>query len=119
MAGSAGTIKVTGLREFVRACDHSSKAVKSGLRKRLREAGQIVRDEARRLFSPIDEGSAASFGVSVRQRGVSVEQRKRKVTGQRPDYGALQMRDALLPARGRKMGEVEQMLERVLDDIDL
>lgn len=111
-------IYVKGYREFVRACTHSSAEVRKGLRAALREAGNLVRDEARSLFSKYDERSASKYGTTVRQSGVSVEQRLRRVTGKRPDYGALQMRRALLPARGREMPKVEQGLERMLDEID-
>lgn len=118
MPSRSGSLKVSGLREFVRACDRSDKAVKKELRNRLRAAGRIVQEEASRLFSRIYPPSAAGFGTSVRQRGVSVEQRKGTVTGQRPDFGALQMR-YLLKARSAKFDDVEGELEHVLDVIDL
>ena len=113
----AGAIKVKGLREFQRACNKSSKEVKSGLRRRLRESGDIVRDEARSRFAGIDARSAAGYRTAVRARGVSVEQRLGRTTGRRPDFGALQMRDALVPALDAKSGEVERKLEDMLGDL--
>lgn len=113
----AGAIRVKGYREFVRACNKSTKEVKTGLRKRLRDAGRLVQEEARSLFSRYDAGSASGFRVRVRQRGVAVEQSNRRVTGKRPDYGALQMREALIPGRAKRMPEVERELERILDDV--
>lgn len=111
-------VVVKGLREYIRAADASSKEVKRELRKRLRDAGGIVLVEARRLLSEVDPRSAQGLRTSVRQRGVSVAQSKRTVTGKRPDFGALQMRD-LLQARSSKLGQVEQEIAKVLDDIDL
>lgn len=118
MAQRSGTLYVKGYREFVRACDRSSKEVKSGLRKSLRAAGQLVRDEARRLLSRYDAESASKIGVSVRQSGVSVEQRHARVTGMRPDFGALQMTHALLPARNEKEPDLERAVEKMLDNLD-
>lgn len=112
----ADEIRLVGFRELVRACDAMGGELKSLLRDELRKAGEIVRDDARRRFSAIDVGSAFGFGVSVRRAGiVSVEQRRRRVTGKRGDYGALQMRRALMPAVEAKRGEVEKEVEELLD----
>jgi hypothetical protein len=78
----------------------------------LRRGGRVVEDEAERLFSPIDAGSAAGFRTYVRAGGrVSVEQSKRKTTGNRPQFGALQMREGLLPAQESKLEEVAGILD--------
>lgn len=113
-----GTVKITGLRELIRAADASGKETKKQVRDRLRTVGELVKGEARSLFADIDAGSAAGYGVSVRRTGlVAVEQRRRKTTGRRGDYGALQMRRALIPALANKTTEVEAEFERALDDI--
>lgn len=114
----AARVTTTGLREFIRAVDAAGKETKRQVRKRLREVGELVRDDARSLFAPYDGGSAAGYGVSVRRVGrVTVEQRRRKTTGKRPDYGALQMRKALLPAAEQNQAELVKRFEQALDDI--
>lgn len=87
------------------------------MRAALREVAEPVRAEAASLFSTVDPRSAAGYRVRVRQRGVSVEQSLRKTTGQHPEYGALQMREALLPALARKEREIEQGMEEAIDRI--
>jgi hypothetical protein len=111
-------VKVKGLREFIRATDHAQRETKRLVREELAAAAEPVRAEAERRFSTIDAQSAAGYAVSVRRAGlVMVVQRLRKVTGLRPDYGALQMRNALLPALAAKEGQVEHRLERAVDEI--
>ena len=53
----------------------------------------------------------------MRQRGVAVGQALRKTTGDRPQFGALQMKKALLPALYAHEQELERDLERALDQI--
>jgi predicted Zn-dependent protease with MMP-like domain len=113
----AETVRVKGLREFVRACDHAGKETKREVRNTFREVGDIVKVEAAKRFESIDARSAAGFRTVVRQRGVSVEQRLRKTTGLRPDFGTLQMRVALLPALDFEEGNVERKLEHTIDEI--
>lgn len=114
----ASSIKVKGLREFQRACNKSSKEVRTGLRRRLETAGRIVSDDARQRFSGIDARSAGSMRPRVRGGGIVVaEQRRRRTTGQHPQFGSLQMRTAFLPALASKRGEVEREFEQMLDDI--
>ncbi len=57
------------------------------------------------------------FRTSVRQGVVAVQQSARKVTGLRGDFGALQMRKALIPASQSKLDEIEREMERALDDL--
>jgi len=114
---AGGTVRVKGLAELNRAFRASDKALTKELRKELREAGNIVRDDARPRFASVDAGSAAGFHTVVRQRGVSVEQRLGRTTGQRPDFGALQLRRALEPALDAKQGEVVDQLDGMLDRI--
>lgn len=111
------TVRVHGIREFVRAASKATKESKTFVRAALRESAMPVRDEAARRISPIDARTAAGYRVAVRQRGVAVEQRLRKTTGTRPDYGALQMRRALLPALRREAANTERRVERALDVI--
>ena len=83
----------------------------------LRSGGQIVQEEARKQFIRKVSGrgvqrTAEGFRTYVRVGGaVSVEQSLRKTTGLRPDWGALQMTEALLPARDEKLDEVAERIE--------
>lgn len=111
------TLRVKGLREFVRAADHAGPDSRRAVRATFRTVGDAVRLEAGRLFQKYDARSAAGYKVSVRLRGVSVDQSIRKTTGTRPDYGALQMRKALLPALRDKEAETEFAMEHAIDSV--
>jgi len=111
------TTAVKNLRDFMRATARAEKASRKLVREEYRAVGDIVKEEGAKLFARIDSDSAAGFRTVVRQRGVSVEQRKRKTTGTRPDYGGLQMRLALLPALDRKEEEVVEQFDRATDVI--
>lgn len=112
------TVKVSGLRQFITATDHADRATKKLVRDELRKAAEPVRAEAERLFSRFSPESASTYGISVRRVGtVTVEQRRRKTTGDRPDWGALQMREALLPALETEQDEVVSRLEAAVDRI--
>lgn len=109
------TLRVKGLRELMRATARAESGVRREVRASLREVGNVVRDEAERTFAEVDARSARGYRTRVRQRGVSVEQSLRKTTGLRPDYGALQMRRALIPALAANEDEIEDRMERALD----
>lgn len=111
------TLVVSGYRELLRACDRAGKESKKEVRNALRAVAEPVRLEAVQLFSPIDVRSAANYRVVVRQRGVAVEQRLRKTTGKHPEYGALQMRKALIPALNANVAVVDREMERAIDRI--
>lgn len=110
------TVRVRGLRELVRACDKSTRDVKRGMRDALRQSGDVVRVESTERFSVVDARSAAGYRTVVRQRGVSVEQSLRRTTGKHPDFGAKQMREALMPALDAKQAEVVKAFEENVID---
>lgn len=112
---AAGSVKVKGLRELQRDFRAISKEASKEVRESLREAAEPVRQEAQSLFSGVDARSAAGYKVRVRQRGVAVEQSRRRTTGQHPEYGALQMRRALLPALESRENDVVEGIEKALD----
>jgi len=60
-------------------------------------------------------GTASGYRVSVSGRGVFVRQSRRKTTGLRPDFGALQLREALEPALERNESQVFREVERAID----
>jgi hypothetical protein len=89
------------------------------LRETLREVGKGTAEEATRLATDAGYGDKVDFRVYVRSAGlVQVEEAKRKTTGTRPDFGALQVREDLIPARDAKLEgavrDLEERIERVL-----
>lgn len=113
----AESLHVRGLTEFLKALGKADKETKKIVRARLRKAAEPVRRDAIRRFSSIDARSARSYRTVVRARGISVEQSKRKTTGKHPEYGALQMDVALIPALEANRGRVNHELEQAADDI--
>jgi len=112
-----GSLRLNGYKEFLRAAAAAGKESKAEVRNALKAAADPVRADATRRFSPINEGSAAGYRVSVRQRGVAVDSSRRKTTGTRPDYGALQMRKALIPAATANRDLLRRQIELALDRI--
>lgn len=111
------TVRVSGLRQLSRAFRTVDKDLAKELRDELREAARIVSEDATARFQAINPASAAGFKPRSRTAGAFVEQSRRRTTGTRGDYGALQMRTALLPALEAKEGEVIDRVERMLDKI--
>lgn len=101
----------------MRAVNKADKETKKLIRGRLKEVGEIVRAEGASRFSGIDAGSASGFKVRVRARGVAVEQSRKRVTGKRGDYGALQMRRALVPALEAKRDDVVKEMEKAVEEV--
>ncbi len=114
MAGSSASVKVKGLRELrsaiKRVDDDLSREVDQEL---LGIAGEVAGDAARR-FRATSARSAAGFKPKARGFGrVTVVQtvRSKKV---RPQFGAIQMRDALIPAVWSKADDTERALDRMV-----
>lgn len=117
MAGNL-TVKVEGLRQLERALKQADADAAKGLRKELREAARLVSLEARSRFIAVSPYSAMGMVPRVRSGLVAVaEQRRKRTTGKRPDYGALQMRRAFLPALADKQPEVMRRVENMLDNV--
>ena len=81
----------------------------------LRKTGESVQAGAGERFAPYDPKSARGYRIRVRQRGIAVEQSLRKTTGKHPEFGALQMRRALVPSLKANEHQVEQDFEHALD----
>lgn len=108
------TLVVRDLSLFLKACAKAEKDTRTEVRAALRDVGDVVRRESTDRFAPINARSAAGYRTRVRQRGIAVEQSLRKTTGRHPEYGALQMRKALLPAVVSKQDEMNRELERAI-----
>jgi hypothetical protein len=113
------TLQVHGYQQLMQALAKADKATRKTVRDELRQAAEHVRVEAGLRFATTDAKSARSYRTRVRQRGVAVEQSIRRTTGRHPEFGALQMRRALVPAltanEERTIREMEQALDRVCD----
>ena len=113
------TLRVDGYRQLMQALARADKQSRKTVRDELRQAAEHVRQEGGVRFAPVDPRSAAGYRTRVRQRGVAVEQSLRKTTGRHPEFGALQMRRALVPAlyhnEDRTVREMEQAIDRVCD----
>ena len=114
---SSDTFVVSGFKELVAASKSLIPAEQKEVRAAFARSGEIVRSDAAQRFNKYNARSAAGYRVRVRQRGVEVDQSLRKTTGLRPDYGALQMRRALLPALYAKQDEVVAEFEKALDEV--
>ena len=91
------------------------------MRDELRKVAVPVRDEATALFLATISRDArkTNYGISVRKAGtISVEQRRRRTTGKHPEFGALQMKDALIPALEHNERKVVDALDDVLADLE-
>lgn len=106
-----------GYREFMRATAKAEKDTRRTIHTKLREAGDVVREEGQRRFLRYDAKSASGFRIRSRVGGVFVEQSLRRTTGQHPEYGALQMRVALVPALESKATEVERRMDQALAEL--
>lgn len=112
----APSIQYEGLREIAHALKETDATTLGELTRDLGKVGEVVRKEAVTLFDRYDTYSAAGFDVRVRVNTsslalVSVGQSLLKTTGLHPEWGALQVTEALLPARDHKMIEAERTLE--------
>jgi hypothetical protein len=105
-------ITAEGLGEVLAAAKAVDSEFAHELAEGLRASGKVVERIGARRFERYSEKSAAGFKTYVRAGArVLVEQSLRKTTGERPDYGALQMRKALLPALSGSEDVIEQTLD--------
>lgn len=111
-------VRVKGVRELIRAADAAGGATKKDVRDTIRRVGEGVRSGAQSRFAQYDAKSAARFGVTVRRTGVvAVEQRLRRTTGQRPNFGRLQMTRALEPSLEANEDNLVREMDDALDDV--
>lgn len=109
-----GAIRVQGVREVNAAFRKIDRKLASEFGNDLKKAAAPVVDAAKQK----EKWQGASIGtIRAKRTGarVFVEQSARKVTGLRGDYGALQMRDALIPALDENTAEVFGEVEKVLN----
>lgn len=109
-------VKVHGLREVNAAFGKIDKKLRAELGNDLKEAAAPVVKETRRIESGRWRG--ASLGTIRAKRSglrVFVEQSQKKTTGQHPEFGSLQMREALIPALKDQTPQVFREVDQVLN----
>lgn len=107
----AETIRVKGYKETARALGKVNKGAKLALFKGLRDAAAPIAADAQARLSGYRGMSTSTIKPSAQIRGVFVIQRAKKKTGQHPDFGALQMREGLIPALDAGAGNIEVKVE--------
>jgi len=105
------TIHVEGYREVVRALDRVNRKSKRTLLAALRAGAEPIASDARGRLARYNEISLSTIRPAAQQRGVMVIQRKKRVTGKRPDFGALQMTHGLIPALQDHRNEIPGLVE--------
>jgi hypothetical protein len=111
----AAKVKVNGYRETVRALDKVNRDAKKVVLAELALAAEPMAADARALLSRYQGASLSTIRPRASIRGVFITQNKRKVTGKRPDFGALEMTHGLIPAVEGKSDELVPRLEIALD----
>ncbi len=116
------SVEYTGFSQLYTALRDLEPATHAALREGLLEVGAVTRERAVQDFKEYGVGehllethahTAEGFKTRVRATGiVVVEQSIRKTTGRHPEYGALMMTKALLPARAISMLDAQEVLER-------
>ena len=117
MAVARAGVRLNGYREFVRAANRTSRQARKEIKDAFRDVGEVVRVDAADRFSAYDEATARGFKVRVRERGVAVEQSIGRTTGTRPDFGGIQMTEALIPAGEDNEREIDDRMGEALDEI--
>jgi hypothetical protein len=110
-------LAVEGYQSLMRGLRDADRASRLAIRATLRHAGEAVQSDARARAGRRDPKTAAGYKTRVRQRGLAVEQSLRKTTGLHPEWGAWQMRRALLPALADNEQNTNRLMEHALDVI--
>ena len=111
------TVRVHGLRELNRALNKVNREASKEVRDALAQAGRPVADLAQMKLARYVGLSTRTIRPKATSKGVFVEQAARKTTGLRPDFGALQMRVGLIPARAERFDATVEAVEDALDKL--
>jgi phage host-nuclease inhibitor protein Gam len=110
-----GSVKVKGLRELDRAFRRLDADVAKEVRAELTEVARPIAETAKAKLARYPGVSLETIIPKTTAKGALVVQNKRKVSGRRSDFGALQMRQGLIPARSEHTSETVRGVEHVLD----
>lgn len=111
------TIKVHGLKELIRDLNRAERSIGKELQAALKDAAEPVLGDARGFAARWGPRTVSGLALSSTQGGVAVRQRRGRTTGKRPDFGRLQMQQALLPALERHQADVFRAAEAALDRV--
>jgi hypothetical protein len=112
---AATSVRVKGLRELTAAFRKMETETWPELRRELQTVAKPVAESAKAKISVYRGASLGTIRPVALTRSVFVRQTKRKVTGQRPDYGSLQMRHGLLPALEENTDQIISGFEDMID----
>lgn len=113
----SATIRLHGYRETMLALRNVDRGTRLAVTAGLREAAWPVQSDIKSRLRRYNDISLDTIGIAVRLSGVAVTQRKKKVTGERPDFGALQMRKGFIPALWDNAGETERAVGIAFDEL--
>jgi hypothetical protein len=112
---ASSTVRIKGLRETIRAFNKLEASVALEIRNELKDLAEPVAETARQKISRYAGASVGTIGPRASVRGAFVTQRAKKVTGQRADFGALQMTRGMIPALEEHEDEIVSGVEKTLD----
>lgn len=112
-----GTVHTRGIAELQRDLGKVSREAAKSVRDGMKKAAVPVMLSARSKEGKWRGSKPGTIGIRATGRSVFVTQRARKVTGRRADFGALQMREAFVPALEENENLVERLVERELDHL--
>lgn len=114
----AETIRVRGLTELRRDLKLAGDGLPGEMRKMLKAIAEPVAATARELADEFGPPTVSGLQAGTRGSMAVVRQRRRKTTGKRPDFGAIQMRVALIPALEAHEADSIVRAEEMLDHIE-
>jgi hypothetical protein len=111
---AAGTVRVKGLNETIRAFRELDRKLPKVVQDELKEAADPVVQAARQKIGRYHGASIGTIRPRATARSVFVRQGARKRSGRRGDFGALQMR-RLMEALDENQRQIEKGVEDALD----
>lgn len=112
-------VGVRGYSDLIRTINYIGGDFKKTVKAELREVGEDTRRDA--SAAAARKGWSArtvtGYRVVVRQRGIAVEQARRRTTGTQRKFGGQQMREALIPSRDKNVEAATKRMETALQRI--
>jgi hypothetical protein len=114
---ATGTVRIRGLSELRRDLGKVNREAAKSVLGGMKLAAVPVVAAAQQKEGRWRGSKPDTIGIRASGRSVFVTQRARKVTGLRSDFGALQMREAFIPALEENAELVERAVEKALDHL--
>lgn len=112
----SNVVRIKGAAELERTFRKMPGDLRTELRQGLQRAAEPVVNQSRAEVAQLDARSAAGIRARVKGASAYVEQRKGRVTGQHPEWGAYQIR-VMLRALFARQEQVVKQVESVLDTL--